>query len=159
MSRLGIFCLFLTMLEGLFSLKSYMDHPVNKERFDIAKAEADYKAHVAQMKELEEMRKPKIKVVEEVVVEGPLVVLDTPELERGSKLYAKCIVCHGRKGEGKKAQNAPKLGGQHAWYIENQLAAMKSGERINKVMLPYLKKLGAQEFKDLGIYISKLPAW
>ena len=98
-----------------------------------------------------------VKKVEEEVVEGPLVVLDTPQLTHGSELYKACVVCHGKRGDGKKSQNAPKIGGQMQWYIEKQLTDMKSGARVNKVMMPYLKKLEGNDFKDLAAYISKLP--
>jgi cytochrome c553 len=97
--------------------------------------------------------------VEEVKVEVPAfkVELTTEGLKRGHELYSKCIVCHGPMGEGKKSQNAPKIGGQYDWYITAQLKKMKSQERVNAVMNPYIAKLSDQDFSDLGEYVSKFP--
>ncbi len=96
---------------------------------------------------------------EEVKVEAPIfkVELTTEALKKGHDLFSKCIVCHGQLGEGKKSQNAPKIGGQYTWYVLNQLKKMKSKERINAVMDPYISKLSDQDFSDLAEYISKLP--
>jgi cytochrome c553 len=96
---------------------------------------------------------------EEVKVEAPIFKVDltTDALKKGHDNYSKCIVCHGQLGEGKKSQNAPKIGGQYAWYVTAQLKKFKSKERINAVMDPYISKLSDQDFSDLGEYISKLP--
>lgn len=86
------------------------------------------------------------------------VVLETEEEKSGQASYEKrCVVCHGKMGEGKKSQNAPKLGGQFAWYVIKQLTDMKDKRRINKVMDPYLKPLSDKDFKELSAYIAKLP--
>jgi len=47
----------------------------------------------------------------------------------GKTAYATCAACHGANGEGNKALNAPKLAGQHDWYIVRQLQNFKSGLR------------------------------
>ncbi|EQC48277.1 cytochrome C [Bacteriovorax sp. BSW11_IV] len=160
MTRLVVFCFVLIGLVAVFNLESFKTIPVNNTRFDIKKAEEAHAAKIAELAEIEKMKlealKPKVEE-EEVVDEGPLVVLDTPQLVSGDKLYAKCMVCHGKRGEGKSSQNAPKIGGQMDWYIEKQLVDMKNKVRVNKVMDPYIKNLSDQDFKDLAAYISKLP--
>ena len=93
---------------------------------------------------------------EEVPV-GAVVVLDTEELKNGKKLYAKCIVCHGKYGEGKPAQKAPKIAGQYAWYLEEQVVNIQKGIRVNKVMMPYVKNLSPQDISDISAYVAKLP--
>ena len=75
---------------------------------------------------------------------------------KGKTLFATCIQCHGEKGEGNPAQKAPKLSGQHDWYIVKQMIEIKSGVRNNPVMLPFVTKLSEQDFKDLAAYISTL---
>ena len=160
MTRLVTFSVVLIALVIAISFDKYKDMPVNNELFDVDKVEASHKAHLKELEELEAKRLAilhPVKKVEEEVVEGPLVVLDTPQLTHGSELYKACVVCHGKRGDGKKSQNAPKIGGQMQWYIEKQLTDMKSGARVNKVMMPYLKKLEGNDFKDLAAYISKLP--
>ena len=47
----------------------------------------------------------------------------------GQAAYAVCAACHGQKGEGNVAMNAPKLAGQEGWYIKRQLAAYRDGLR------------------------------
>lgn len=160
MTRLMMFILAGLMIVGVVGLGSYSKLPVNSERFSFEAQKEKHEAKLATLEELrkmhEEALKPKVEE-EEVVEEGPVVALDTPQLERAHKLYAKCIACHGKKGEGKKSQKAPRLGGQMSWYITSSLKAMKEGMRANKVMDPYLKKLEEQDFIDLGVYISKMP--
>ncbi|MDD0854307.1 c-type cytochrome [Halobacteriovorax sp. GB3] len=160
MTKLVVFCFAVIGLIAVVNLDSFSNLPVNNARFDMDKAIAKHEAHQKELAELAKMREEREnppKVVEEEVVEGPLVVLDTPQLVSGDKLYGKCIVCHGKRGEGKKSQNAPKIGGQMAWYIEKQIVDMQNKVRINKVMDPYIKKLSAQDVKDLSAYIEKLP--
>ena len=78
------------------------------------------------------------------------------DVEKGASLYKKCIVCHGKNGEGKRSQKAPRIGGQYDWYIFQQLKDIKSMVRKNEAMMPYVKKLSDQDFKDLAAYISSL---
>lgn len=47
----------------------------------------------------------------------------------GQAAYAVCAACHGQKGEGNVAMNAPKLAGQKTWYLKRQLAAYRDGLR------------------------------
>jgi cytochrome c oxidase subunit 2 len=47
----------------------------------------------------------------------------------GAAQYAVCAACHGQQGEGLAALNAPKLAGQEAWYMRNQLRNYKTGRR------------------------------
>ena len=48
---------------------------------------------------------------------------------KGASLYVTCGACHGRQGEGKFSLNAPRLAGQHDWYIKRQLNNFKKGIR------------------------------
>lgn len=160
MTRLVTFAVVLIAIIIVANLDKFKSEEVSNARFDLKKQELAHANYLQTLKELEEKRLAllnPVKVVEEEVEEGPLVVLDTPQLVHGSEVYKTCVVCHGKKGEGKKSQKAPQIGGQLDWYIEKQLVDMKSGARVNKVMQPYLKKLEAQDFKDLAAYISKLP--
>ena len=47
----------------------------------------------------------------------------------GKQLYATCAACHGQKGEGNPALNAPKLADQDDWYLVRQLQNYKTGVR------------------------------
>ncbi|MBB6091292.1 cytochrome c oxidase subunit 2 [Povalibacter uvarum] len=47
----------------------------------------------------------------------------------GDKLFASCIACHGSKGEGNAALNAPAIAGQDAAYVERQLLNFRNRRR------------------------------
>jgi cytochrome c553 len=77
-------------------------------------------------------------------------------LERGAQLYGTCIQCHGEKGQGLVEQEAPRIAGQHDWYIYTQLVNFKAKKRINLKMYPYIQKLSEQDYKDLAAFVSQL---
>jgi cytochrome c oxidase subunit 2 len=47
----------------------------------------------------------------------------------GTQLFAVCVACHGAKGEGMAATNAPAIAGQDPAYLERQLQNFRSGVR------------------------------
>ena len=47
----------------------------------------------------------------------------------GPRLFAPCAACHGSKGEGNPALNAPAIGGQDAAYLERQLRNYRTDRR------------------------------
>lgn len=49
--------------------------------------------------------------------------------EAGKANYGVCVACHGARGEGNQALNAPPLTGQHDWYLARQLSKFRSGVR------------------------------
>ena len=84
---------------------------------------------------------------------------------RGKTLYGVCIACHGAGGEGNPALNAPRLTGQHDWYLARQLRYFKSGARgahpgdiYGAQMPPMLGQLrDEQAILDVVSYINTLP--
>lgn len=69
---------------------------------------------------------------------------------------AACANCHGAAGHG--TDKLPRLGGQHAAYVENQLKAFSKRERTNDnaVMHTIASKLTELELKAVASYISGL---
>ena len=51
------------------------------------------------------------------------------DVAHGKRLYATCAGCHGRKGEGKEALQAPALAARSDWYLATQLTNYRSGLR------------------------------
>lgn len=70
-----------------------------------------------------------------------------------------CIACHGPAGEGNEAAKFPKLAGQHATYIENQLIAFRDGKRKNSpngMMQSISHRMSADEMKAVSSYVEGL---
>ncbi len=70
-----------------------------------------------------------------------------------------CMACHGPAGEGNEAAKFPKLAGQHATYIENQLIAFRDGKRKNSpngMMESISHRMSAEEMKAVSSYIEGL---
>ena len=59
-------------------------------------------------------------------------------------------------GHGIVEKQAPLLAGQAEWYVVSQLNAFKNGLRKNEAMMPFLKDLTEQDFKDVAEYIKLL---
>lgn len=51
------------------------------------------------------------------------------DLGLGEEIYNDCVVCHGRRGEGNKDFNAPRLAGIDDWYLVSQLRNFQVGIR------------------------------
>ncbi|UGA54898.1 cytochrome c4 [Vibrio sp. DW001] len=84
-------------------------------------------------------------------------------VEAGKAKSATCVACHSADGNSLITQY-PKIAGQHAGYIEKQLAELKlgietSGEkgRYDPVMSPMAMSLSDQDRQDLAAYYSSLP--
>jgi cytochrome c553 len=82
----------------------------------------------------------------------------------GRYLYAKgnpysgvaaCAGCHGTAAHG--TETLPRLAGQQALYLENQLKAFHRRERNNEVMNAIALKLTELEIKALSEYLASAP--
>lgn len=71
----------------------------------------------------------------------------------GQKKAAVCAACHGATGNSASAQ-FPKLAGQGAPYIYQQLKLFKSGKRDNAIMQAQAAGLSEQDMKDLAAYYA-----
>lgn len=67
-----------------------------------------------------------------------------------------CSGCHGAEGSGIGAAGFPRLAGLDAKYLEQQLAAFRSGSRNNVVMAPIAKALNSKDSKAVTTYYSGL---
>ena len=84
----------------------------------------------------------------------------------GQAGYAVCAACHGQKGEGIVAMNAPKLAGQESWYIARQLTLYRdglrgtaSGDTFGMQMRPMAMVVASPEAEEnLIAYIATFPA-
>lgn len=70
-----------------------------------------------------------------------------------------CAACHQPDGRGNEAAKFPRLSGQHATYLENQLHAFRDGKRKNSpngMMEDIAKRMTEQEIKAVSSYIEGL---
>lgn len=85
-------------------------------------------------------------------------------LERGKEINATCAGCHGELGQGGKKGEYPRLAGQRAAHIKDQLRAFRSRTRVNIPMYPYTqeRELSDADIDDVAAYLAgiELPmAW
>jgi len=84
--------------------------------------------------------------------------------QRGAALYTTCGACHGSEAQGNYALQAPKLSGQHDWYLKRQLDNFRSGIRGTHVKDSYGKQMvlmsravqNENSVNDLVAYLNSL---
>ena len=73
----------------------------------------------------------------------------------GENLSGYCKACHGMQGV-PVAREWPIIAGQHAQYLQKQLAAFRSGARVNPHMQAAIAQFGEAQFQALAAYYSQL---
>jgi cytochrome c553 len=71
----------------------------------------------------------------------------------GTSKAAVCAACHGPNGNSVNPE-WPRLAGQNAVYIAEQLRLFRSGVRNNPVMKPLAAALSDQDIDDLAVYFE-----
>jgi cytochrome c553 len=71
--------------------------------------------------------------------------------DAGATKATVCSACHGPNGNS-VAPDWPRLAGQSAVYIAEQLRLFRSGARTNPVMMPLASSLSDQDIDDLAVY-------
>jgi cytochrome c553 len=71
----------------------------------------------------------------------------------GAAKAAACVACHGPDGNSSNP-DWPKLAGQNATYLVNQLTAFKSGARKNPIMAGQVATLVDQDMRDLAVHFA-----
>ena len=82
-----------------------------------------------------------------------LPVLAIGDADAGQTKVAVCAACHGVDGNS-IVPNWPKIAGQHASYLERQLALVKSGDRSVPEMSGIVISLSDQDMADIAAYFS-----
>jgi cytochrome c553 len=80
----------------------------------------------------------------------------TGDAAHGAQLVTNCVPCHGRGGEGVANDGFPRLAGQYATYLTEQMHDFVAHTRIRPVMSYYVKTTSAQDLADLGAYYASL---
>lgn len=78
---------------------------------------------------------------------------------RGAEAFQICQGCHKEGATGSVSGAYPRLAGQHATVLVEQMADIRSGKRSNPKMLPFADKhvLSAEEMADIAAYLHALP--
>ena len=82
---------------------------------------------------------------------GPLDPFAHGTVQAGSTKAAVCSSCHGPNGNSANP-DWPRLAGQSAVYIAEQLRLFKAGVRNNPIMKPLANTLNDQDISDLAVY-------
>ena len=154
-SRLIIVILGLIFFSFGFYLLSYQKNFSEQKTLNLQLAEDTLKAHQASLHTDENtLREGSASVAKVEVMD-----MNNPTIKRGHEIYhqvGQCVTCHGEEGQGIVEKQAPLLAGQAEWYVVSQLNAFKNGLRKNEAMMPFLKDLTEQDFKDVAEYIKLL---
>jgi cytochrome c553 len=79
-------------------------------------------------------------------------------LEKGKEINGTCAGCHGEFGQGGKRGEYPRIGGQRAAHIEDQLRAFRARRRMNLPMYPYTqeRELPDEDIKAVSAYLESI---
>ena len=80
------------------------------------------------------------------------------DAERGAKLAATCLVCHGVEDyrNNEPSYRVPKLGGQKAAYLSAAIKGYRGGGRVEATMTAQTSGMADKDIDDLTAYISTL---
>lgn len=80
------------------------------------------------------------------------------DLEKGKEINGTCAACHGEFGQGGKKGEYPRIAGQRAAYIADQLKSFRARSRVNIPMFPYTqeRELPDEDIKDVAEYLSSI---
>jgi cytochrome c553 len=81
----------------------------------------------------------------------PDVPFTTGKAADGATKSAVCSACHGPEGNSVNPE-WPRLAGQSAVYIAEQLRLFRAGSRANPIMQPLAATLSDQDISDLAVY-------
>jgi len=97
-----------------------------------------------------------------ILAAGLTLVLSAPvqaqgDAAAGAEKAQSCLGCHGVVGyrNAYPSYRVPKLGGQHAQYLESALKAYRSGARQHMTMRAQAMSLTEQDIRDIAAYFAQ----
>lgn len=80
------------------------------------------------------------------------------DMDKGKEINGTCAACHSEHGQGGKKGEYPRLAGQRAAYIADQLKNFRARTRVNIPMYPYTqeRELSDEDIKDISAYLSSI---
>lgn len=78
---------------------------------------------------------------------------------RGKTAFGDCEACHRKDASGRANSAIPRLSGQHASVIVKQVVDIRSGQRVNPPMKPFVEdgEITLQALADIASYLQALP--
>lgn len=78
------------------------------------------------------------------------------DLEKGKEINGTCAACHGQYGAGGGKGEYPRIAGQRAAYLEDQLRSFRARKRVNIPMYPYTqeRELPDEDIRDVSAYLA-----
>ena len=79
-------------------------------------------------------------------------------LDKGKEINSTCAGCHGEFGQGGSRGEYPRLAGQRAAYLADQLKSFRARKRVNIPMYPYTqeRELPDEDIKDVAAYLASI---
>lgn len=76
--------------------------------------------------------------------------------DKGREINGTCAACHGEFGQGGKKGEYPRLAGQRAGYLADQLRNFRARTRVNIPMFPYTqeRELSNDDIRDISEYLA-----
>lgn len=96
----------------------------------------------------------KITLIVFTFIISPILYADIT-MSNGKQKSSVCMGCHGEDGR-TNIPSYPHLAGQNSAYLEKQLLAFQSGNRIDPIMSPIAKSLIKKDIKDIASYYANL---
>lgn len=80
------------------------------------------------------------------------------EESKGKDINGVCAACHGEFGQGGKRGEYPRIAGQRAAYIKDQLKSFRARKRINIPMYPYTqeRELPDEDIEAVSEYLAAI---
>ena len=83
------------------------------------------------------------------------------DAQAGKQAAVMCAACHQADGGGMNipgGESWPSIAGLNAEYLYKQKKDVTEGSRNSPTMMPFLNMLNDQQYKDVSLYYSQLPA-
>ena len=80
------------------------------------------------------------------------------DLDKARDINGVCATCHGEFGQGGKKGEYPRIAGQRALYLAEQLQSYRAKRRINIPMFPYTqeRELSDDDIETIASYLAKV---
>lgn len=91
-----------------------------------------------------------------LILSLPALPAAAQDIEKGKDINGTCAACHGQYGAGGSKGEYPRIAGQRAAYLEDQLHSFRSRKRMNIPMFPYTqeRELPDADIKDVSAYLA-----